>query len=373
MSARGEIRGAISVPGPCVVRISWYDADGRLLGRRRSRDLTYSLTLPPGIYRIDVEDDRPLSNERRHGSTRTMVEVVRGEAVEVPLHLTSGTTISGLVEIDGECARYARVSLRHEDGEMVELRADGHGGFVATGLRPGAVTLSARDARRDWSGRPAEVGADRTEAVTLRLDTPTGGLVVLLTHPDGAAALATRATFIHLDSGRSYPARVAEGLCAITGVAPGAYDLVVEPARGSLGGRFAVGSVGDEQLGSACVVLGRSAIITGRVVDGRLGLGELAAVVTLVDATGTEIDRTRTDSYGRFCVGRGLSSADELTLIVSAGPERLHVIRTALADIKVTEGEPLNVGDISVVPTCRAVWSPRLQVSATMKLPVTRV
>lgn len=280
--------------------------------------------------------------------------------------------VTGLVEVGGAPARWARVQVRHRGGALTDVRADTDGRFTATGLPAGPVSVSAHDARRAWSGRCFDINADR-DPVVIRLDTPTAGLVVNVRHPDGAPVPAAGATFVNLDSGHRYPAVVKDGLCGVTGIAPGAYDLVVEPSFGGLGGRFGVGSVGAELLGYATAVVSRGATVTGRVVDSDSGRGHLAAVVTLLDAEGAELERTRTDAAGWFLLGHGLSSGRELTVVVTSGPERHHVIRVAVADVSLEEGRRLDLGAVGLAPTCRASWAPRLRAAAVMKLPGARV
>ncbi len=56
--------------------------------------------------------------------------------------------VTGLVEVDGAPARWARVQVRHGDGDVTDVRADADGRFTATGLPAGPVTVSAHDARR---------------------------------------------------------------------------------------------------------------------------------------------------------------------------------------------------------------------------------
>ncbi|MDP2772796.1 MAG: hypothetical protein Q8O61_04490, partial [Nocardioides sp.] len=268
--------------------------------------------------------------------------------------------VTGLVEVDGAPARYARVQLHHQDAGLLEVRADALGGFVAAGLPAGPVTVTAHDARRAWSARPVRVDAER-HPVVVHLDTPTAGLVVSVTHADAGVLPAAEAVFVNVDTHQRYPAAVRDGLCGVTGIASGVYDLVVEPSFGSLGGRFEVGSVAGEQLGYADVVVARGATVTGRVVDSVSGQGQLAAVVTLLDSEGNELERTRTDPAGRFLLGHGLPSSRELTVVVTSGPERHHVTRVAVADVSLVEGHRLDLGAVGLAPTCVAAWAPRLR------------
>jgi hypothetical protein len=280
--------------------------------------------------------------------------------------------VTGLVEVGGEPARYARVQVRHEDDTVADVRTDVLGGFVVAGIPTGDVTVAAHDARRAWSGRPVRVDAER-HCVVVRLDTPTAGLAAYVRHPDGGVVPAAEATFVNRDTQQRYPVVVRDGWCDVAGITPGPYDLVVEPSSGGLGGVFGVGAVTAEQLGYADVVVARGATLTGRVVDSVSGRGQLAAVVTLLDGDGTELERTRTDAAGRFLLGHGLPSSRELTVVVTSGPERHHVTRVAVAEVSVVEGQRLDLGAVGLAPTCIASWAPRLRAASVMKLPGARV
>lgn len=378
MATTGEVRGAISTPGPCVVRLTWSTLDGTVVARHRSYDRRYTITRAPGTYVVDAEDDRPLTDPRRHAGTRALVEVTAGSVTDLTLHLVRDAALRGRVEVAGEPARHAQVHVVHEDGACLSARADAEGRFVVAGLRPGAVTVIAHDARRRWSGPPVRLDdgtadpTDRTDLV-LRLDTPTTGLVVTVGLADGAPLAPTYATFVNLDTAQRHRVPVRDGLCAVTGVAPGLYDLEVEPALGSLGGRRSLGVARTGELASGQIVLSPGATLEGRVVDLRSGQGDLAAVVTLVAADGTELERTRTSRDGHFLLGHGLATADELTVVVTGGPERRHVTRVAVADVTVTAGARCHLGDLALEPTCRARWTTARPDNAMMRLPATRV
>ncbi|WP_341924312.1 hypothetical protein [Nocardioides psychrotolerans] len=371
MTTAAVVHGTIETPGPCVALLTWSDATGRVLGRRRSRDLTFRLTLAPGRYRIDIEDDRPLADPRRHGSTHVMVDLRAGDDVEQPLRLEEVAVLRGVVEANEMPERHARVHVRHEDGRRWDLRTDAHGRFLAAGLPSGALSLRAYDARRTVCAVPVAVAADRPETL-VRIDTPTATVAVRLTLPDGVAVPAAGGSLVDTGSGLRHPITVHDGVGAVTGVAPGSYDLVLEPSLGVLGGTFALGPVASDEMVVTEVVVERSAVITGRVLDAATGLGLLAAPVSLFDADGTEVERTRTDRRGSFVLGRDLRTASELTVVVSGGPERRHVQRLAVADVEVRTGRRVDLGSILLPQSCTAHWSPRLHVTA-MTLPATRV
>lgn len=371
MTAPAVVHGTIEAPGPCVALLTWSDHTGRVLGRRRSRDLTFRLTLVPGRYRVDVEDDRPLADPHRHGGTHVVVDLRPGDVLEQPLQLERVAPLRGVVEADELPERHARVHVRHEDGRSWELRTDAHGRFLAAGLPAGALTLTAYDARRSACVATVTVAADRPETF-VRIDTPTATVAVRLTLPDGVAVPAAQGNLVDTRTGQQHPITVRDGVGAVRGLVPGSYDLVLAPSRGILGGTFALGPVAADTMVVTEVVVERSAVVTGRVLDEATGLGLLAAPVSLLDADGTEVERTRTDSRGHFVLGRDLRTAGELTVVVSGGPERRHVQRVAVADVEVRTGRRVDLGAIVLPASCTAHWSPRLHVTA-MTLPATRV
>ncbi len=370
MTARAVVHGTIDTPGPCVALLTWSDAAGRILGRRRSHDRTYRLSLPPGRYRIDVEDDRALGYTRRHGASHVLVDVGAGERLEQPLLLQPVPVLRGVVEVNGAPERHARVHVQHEDGRRWLLRTDGHGRFLAAGLPAGPLTLTAYDARRGACSAPVRVPAERPDAV-IRVDTQTAAVAVRLTLPSGAAAPEARGHLVDAATGEPHPITVRGGLGAAAGLAPGDYELVLPPSSGLLGGTFTLGRVSAGDMVVHDLVVGLSAVVTGRVVDGATGLGLLAAPVVLLDAEGTELERVRTDREGAFVLGRDLRSVGELTVVVTGGPERRHVQQVAVADVEVRAGCRHDLGAIVVPPSCAAHWSPHHRASG-LTSPTTR-
>jgi hypothetical protein len=88
---RGRIRGRVHAPGPCVVQIRWYDAEGRRLGRLRSYAGDWTLRLPAGRYFVEVIDERPESDPARFVTGMAAVVVRAGFVSEVEVRLTRDT------------------------------------------------------------------------------------------------------------------------------------------------------------------------------------------------------------------------------------------------------------------------------------------
>lgn len=370
MTTTTTVSGALLSPGPCVARITWSDESGQVLGSRRSRDLTYALHLAPGRYVLEVEDERASHDPRRLAGSRTVVDVPAGRDVEQPLHLTRTAPVRGTVTVDGAPARHARVHVRHTDGTHLALRTGADGGFLVAGLPAGEVRVTAYDARRTVCAPTVVVGADRTP-LDLPLDTATTGIALRLRLPDGLAVPSATGRVVDLRTGESRDLGVVDGVASVHGLAPGSYDLELEPSVGILGGIFALGHLDGPDLRVADVVVERSAVITGRVLDESTGLGLLAAPVCLYDAEGVLVERTRTDRLGRFVLGTDLRTADELTVVVSGGPERRHVQPLAVADVAVRTGRRQDLGALVLPRSCTAHWWPRTHVTLTQ--PATHV
>ena len=97
-------------------------------------------------------------------------------------------------------------------------------------------------------------------------------------------------------------------------------------------------------------------------------------MVALLDAEGTEIERTRTDADGCFLLGTGLRSSRDLTVVAASGPQTLHATSAAVADVVVLTGTYRDLGDLHLPTTgAGAVWASRTRAVAGMKLPSTRV
>jgi hypothetical protein len=282
---------------------------------------------------------------------------------------------AAVVERGGVPVRFARVqAVRGDGGEVVDLRTDAEGRVALTRLEPGRWTLLARDARRTTCSGSRVVDVAHTRAVhTLTLTgAPTGELLVDVR--DEADRPATSVATVVVTDADGVPAIVAltHGAARVRGLRPGPHRVVV-PA--SLGHR---GTVLDEVAvlpGAlvACVAHVRhGGLVEGRVVQS--GAPQYAAPVVLLDADGTELERTRTRADGRFLMGTGLPSSRGMTLVATSGPRTLHVTSAAVADVVVLSGTRRDVGDVHLpVAGPDAHWAGRTRAVAGMKLPSTRL
>lgn len=141
---RGRIRGTVHAPGPCVVQIRWYDAEGRVLGRQRSYAGDWSLRLPAGRYFVAVTDERAESDPARFTDSVVAVVVRAGYVSEVDVRLTRDTSRSAARPVAETPAPAGVLQGRVVDGTDPEA-----------GLAGARVRLLDRDGRL--------VGRTRTE------------------------------------------------------------------------------------------------------------------------------------------------------------------------------------------------------------------
>ena len=84
---------------PCVARVRWWSADGRLAGDKRVHDTTTLLRVPPGSWRVEVEDARSSHDPARLAPGRAQVEVRAGWRTAAEVRLAPGAT-AGLEQMD---------------------------------------------------------------------------------------------------------------------------------------------------------------------------------------------------------------------------------------------------------------------------------
>lgn len=361
----GTVVLRLVTPTPSVVLLSVQDQSGRRVVHRRVRDLDLTLTLPSGTYRVTATDDRALRDTHRHASASAWVTVGDHEVVESTLRLSRGAVLTTTT------TPWARLSTVHTDGERLEVRADGAGRAVVAGLRAGAWTVVAHDARRALCSEALVVDVAERERADLDLPalTPTSRLLVRVGGSDRRPVTATDVVVTD-PTGRSVVAPIRGGLADVSDLRPGPVTVTVPASVGHLGTIVAVDlEPGILTYVDAVVPVGAS--ITGRVVQVDR---QYAAVVALLDEDGFEVERARTDQDGRFALGTGLTSTDGLTVVATTGPETLHVTRAAVADVCLVNGVRHDLGDI-VLPVAgrRATWSARTPAIAAMRLPSTRV
>ncbi|WP_148611457.1 hypothetical protein [Nocardioides rubriscoriae] len=367
--ATGTVVLAVAAPTPSVVVLDVLDATGQRVVSRRLHDLSTTLDLEPGTYRLRLDDARTLHDPARHAGAEVEVTVAAREVVETTLALTRGAVLRATT------TRWARVTAAHEDGERLDVRADGRGEAVLTGLRPGAWTVVAHDLRRHLCSEAVTVtvAAGGSHDVVVPVDVPTGRLLVDVRGGDRRPVQATEVRVTD-PTGRTVVARLRGGLADVRELRPGRLRVVVPPSVGHSGTTVAL-ELEPGALGSVRAVVPVAATLTGRVVQhGSHRDSQYAAVVTLLDEQGQELERVRTDEDGRFVLGTGLTAANGLTVVATTGPQTLHVTRAAVADVCVWAGVRHDLGTITLPVAGRsAVWRARTSAAAAMKLPSTHV
>ncbi|MCW2815629.1 MAG: hypothetical protein JWN84_3084 [Nocardioides sp.] len=368
-TAAGTLVLRLDAPTPSVLLLVVRDAAGRVVARRRLRDLRVAIVLHAGDYDLAVSDERSLHDPARHAPADLAVTVTDGELVRATATLTRG----GVVRV--RTAAWSRLGLVHTDGERLEAVADGRGRAVLAGLRPGSWTAVAHDNRRVLVSAPVDVRVAPGAAaeVDLPLQTLTSQLLVDVRGTDRRPVLAPE---VHVTdtTGRTVVATVRSGLADVRDLRPGPVRVVVPPSVGHRGTHLDV-VVEPGALTTVQAVVPVGAALTGRVLQAGSRQGfQYAAVVALLDGDGVEVERVRTDEHGRFALGRGLTSTNGLTIVATSGPETLHVTRAAVADVCVLTGVRHDLGDIVLPVAGRgAVWTARTPAVAGMKLPSTRV
>lgn len=282
--------------------------------------------------------------------------------------------IAAEVVRDGVRVRFGRLSALHLDsGSHVEARTDADGQALLDLTAPGRWSVAARDARRRTCSPPTtiEVGERGVTGVRLELGSPAGELLVDVRGADGLPVTASHLTVVDA-AGHPVTATLVDGLAHVRGLRAGPCRIEVPPSYGHLGTTVLDVLVDEGSLLSCTAVVPAGGLVAGRVLQG--GAIQYAAVVALLDAEGTEIERTRTDADGCFLLGTGLRSSRDLTVVAASGPQTLHATSAAVADVVVLTGTYRDLGDLHLPTTgAGAVWASRTRAVAGMKLPSTRV
>ncbi len=289
-----------------------------------------------------------------------------------PSDIVRGPAVAVEVVHDGIPVRFARLQAVRAD-VVKEVRTDAGGRALLTDLVPGRWSLVARDSRRTTCSAAASVvvAATGTTTATLSLVTATGGLLVEL--PDLAGTAASRVAVSVTDrEGHRVIGTALGGLAHLRGLRPGRHTVVVGASLGRLGTIVHGVDVAAGALVACSAARPLGGVLSGRVIQG--GAIQYAAVVALLDDTGTELERTRTDLDGRFVLGLGLPSSRGLTVAASSGPQTLHVTTAAVADVAVVSGTARDLGDLHLPVTGPgAVWASRRRAASGMRLPSTHV
>lgn len=250
---------------PCVARVRWWGADGRVVGDKRVHDATTLITVPAGTWHVEVGDDRSAHDPSRLASAHVEVQVRHGWRTAAQAPLLRGAVLTGSVRTaDDDRARWAQVEASGPDGRLLRTRTDGLGVFTLAGLSPGTDVLVS--ARSRWHQATPVLVRPTSEAgprMVLRLSQPLLGA----SRPGGTDPVvggALRGVVLDADGERASYAAVVE----------------LRDARGSLlartrtdrEGRFVVG--GDLPASAGLTVVVKSG--PGDVVVDRVHLRGLS-------------------------------------------------------------------------------------------------
>lgn len=138
------VRVVVLRPGTCGIRIRWW-SEGRILGDRRSFDVSTELLVPVGPVAIEVSDLRRADDPDRLATARGTVTTRSGWRSDLTVHLQPGAIVSGRVRrgSDRSPARFATVQAVLPDGRTVSTRTDGRGEYLLAGLPGGLVRVGA--------------------------------------------------------------------------------------------------------------------------------------------------------------------------------------------------------------------------------------
>ncbi len=284
--------------------------------------------LPPGRFELTARDDT-------HTSPRAVLLYLElGEdRRDVVLEVETSATVRGKVVDDrtGAGVADARVFAQTQGApEFVATSAE-DGSFVATGVRPGRVTLLANHdgASSDFGGVALDVGSPEAalDDVVLRLEM--GVMVSGRVDPPQAATIEVAAAELDhatLSAGRN---TADDGTFTIGPVRPGALRLVGRTAEG-LRGETEV-DVGPEGARDLVIALGAGAGVSGRVVSDRgEAVGGARIVAEPQDGAQIELDGRLIGSEsatagedGTFAIA-GMAAGNYLLVVTNARGESLR-------------------------------------------------
>ena len=232
---------------PCVARVRWWSADGRLAGDKRVHDATTLLRVPPGSWRVEVEDARSSHDPARLAPGRAHVEVRAGWRTAAEVRLAPGATVTGSVRTasDGR-ARQVLVEAATTDGTRVHTRSDALGVFTLAGLPRGVdLLVGARSRWHQATPLLVRIGPAPAPRLVLRLAQPLLGA----SRPGGVDPVvggALRGLVLDADGERASYAAVVE--------LRDARGTLLARTRSDREGRFVVGGDLPDRAGLTVVV-----------------------------------------------------------------------------------------------------------------------
>lgn len=328
---KGIVNGNITCPklAKCPnLKLLWFDKNWNYLGSKKANGGGYSLTLPPGTYRLQFVDQRPSYDTSKFAPTDVKVTVRANDLTARNVTMQKGASITGTVRNGkGQPLKNAKVVAARTDGTSFTTQGNGKGQFAVGGLPPGKYSVFTFDPKKTWVDKSTWAGGLNTgqsKNFAIKLKKRAGSLTVYLFQPQGLLKTTTTLTVTSKATGQWWSAKSGNGTFVFRGVHPGKYRAEFEGA----GVWFAkTGAVGKADVKPGKMAFGdfhltkRGGWVTGVVADGGGTSGPteftMADVrVGLYDAQGRELATAVTDADGRFKLQGRLATQDGLTITV---------------------------------------------------------
>lgn len=214
-------------------KVAVFDREWRWLREVTARPTgRFTLTLPPGLYRLQSSDSRPAWRTDRRAPADATVEIRDKRDSILTMTLRRGAHVTGTVTQTRRDRPAARALVRATDevGRNFDVRTDGRGQFALGGLPRGTYRLWGYDRGRRWVGRTVKVGwLDRGDGrhVRVRMRTKAGGVNGYVMEGPRIARATTWVTAISRRTGQWWVVKARSGDLALRGLAPGRYTFVV--------------------------------------------------------------------------------------------------------------------------------------------------
>lgn len=378
----GRVRGAIlgnRRSGTPKVRVTWFTRDYGYLGARNLRAGAYSLTLKPGVYRLQFTDRRPSYDVTRYAPTDALVTVRAGATTVKSVRMRKGAAIGGVVRAGGKAGKGARVVAANKDERSWETTADKSGSYALGGLPAGTYSIFTYDKRGKYVGKSTYIKrlkAGKFKRVNVKLTKRAGTLLVdIYTGGQAYTGSGSYLTAVSRANGQFWTARARGGSVTFTGLYPGKYDIQVP----GIGNYFAarVGVRGTVRAGRAAFgsvrLTKRGAWVTGTVADGHNTDFRLAgATVKLLSSNGTVLDTATTNAGGAYTLDGQIGSQGGVTVVAGPGPytaylegeKRCQFGTTKSAAFSVVAGRQSTVPQIPLARLPDAQQDPGCQVGS---------
>jgi hypothetical protein len=354
-TSSGRIRGYVVAPHGVTppLKVSWFRTDWTYLGSRSlSRSGAYSLSLPPGTYRLQFADKRPSYDVTKLATTDATVVVRSAHTTVKNVRMQRGSAITGTVRTGDKPGAKATVIAASKDERSFATVANAQGQFAIGGLPPGSYSVFTYDHKKTYVGKSSFVRGlkpGHPANVGIHLTKRAGGLLVDLYAGDRPIGGTVVVTAVSKATGQFWTTKARNGTAVFQGLYPGRYRLVA-PGYGEYLGR--TGDVANGQVHPGRTAFGsfrltqHGGAFAGRLVasDDDSPVGR--ATVRLYDAGGAIIAAATTAVDGTFRVGGRLGTAKGITMVVfdSAHMDTFDTLTMPALSIRI--GQTKQLGDV---------------------------